>query len=160
MLQWEHDSPMSTSFALAVVLVATTSSAAVAQAIFDSPGRGYREQRDRPREIRVPTDLTSFTRTPATDLSFRISIPAKDAAGTLKLEAVAQYTAADAGAEAKIRRAFTDAGIPFLITESVAAVVNVDPSRAQEAKTLLQKVAAEGHWSVIVTAADASNGPR
>jgi hypothetical protein len=160
MLQWAHNMPMSKSFALVVAFVATTSGAAFAQAIFDSPGRGYREQRDRPKQIRVPTDLAPLGTIPATDVSFHISMPAKDAAAALKLEAVAQYAAADEGAAAKIRRAFTEAGIPFIITESVASVVNVDPSRAKEAKTLLQNVAAEGHWSVLVTAAEASNGLR
>jgi hypothetical protein len=71
-----------------------------------------------------------------------------------RLETVALFSSGVKGASEKIRRALTNAGIPYLV-EDGSPVVKVDPSRAAEAKTLLKKLATGGSWTLrTVTVAD------
>jgi hypothetical protein len=155
---------MSKSLALSVAFIVTASSAALAQAIFDSPGRGYRQQRDQsvPTELRAPgvggpqieriSPSHLFLKTH--DAAFRQLAEDLKNPGEPKLETIALFSSGKKGAAETIRRTLTNAGIPCLVTSS--SVVKVDPSRVAEAKTLLKKLAAEstGNLRTVTVAGD------
>jgi hypothetical protein len=152
---------MSKSLALSVAFIVTTSSAAFSQALFDSPGPGYRQQRGRltPPELRAPGVGGVLVEPRVSNLVWkriRNSFPKwePNATDALKLETVALFSSADKDAAEKIRRTLTNAGIPFLVDD--APVVKVDPSRAAEAKALLKKLATEGP-STLRTVTDAED---
>lgn len=68
---------------------------------------------------------------------------------TEREEPAAQFSPADAGAADAIRRALTKAEVSFSITDGDPATVRVPPSQTIEAKEVLRKLHAEGHWSVM-----------
>jgi hypothetical protein len=142
---------MSKFLALSVACIAATSSAAFAQAVFDSPGRGYREQRDRLAEpkSRISPEVTFLK---ARDAQF--SRLWEDLKNSDELESVALFFSDKQRTEERIHRELTNAGIPFLITEDTS-VVKVDAARVTEAKKLLRKLAAaEGRYNVRTVTMD------
>jgi membrane-associated protease RseP (regulator of RpoE activity) len=67
----------------------------------------------------------------------------------VKLEPVAQFSPIDVGAEEAIREALTEAGMAFSITkEGDMSSVCAQGWNMFTAKEVLQKVRAQGHWSV------------
>ena len=125
--------------ALSVAWFAATSSAAFAQAVFDSPGPGYREQRDRFTE---PRSRVSQEATIRMLHQAAVSRLREDLRNSEELESVAIFLTRVKETK-KVHRALTNAGIPFLITEGTS-VVKVKPAHVAEAKKVLRKLAAEG----------------
>ena len=130
--------------ALSVACIAATSSAAFAQAVFDSPGPGYREQRDRftKPKSRISPEVTFLGVRDAQFNRWREDLKNSD-----ELESVALFFSDKQRTKERVHRALTNAGIPFLITEDTS-VVKVDPARVAEAKKLLRKLAAESSYNL------------
>jgi hypothetical protein len=69
-------------------------------------------------------------------------------------ETAGLFSRADEGAADKIRQALTKEGIAFTIAEDDMPTVRVAPSASAQAKAVLQKVRAQGHWSVMTLPKD------
>jgi hypothetical protein len=131
-------SPLAVSLTFVAALLPVS---AMADVLIDSPGRGYREQLER-LEKRPPRDVGPiFSRLRAQWLQ------GYNATGD-KEEPIAHYSLSDRGASERIKRALTDAAIPYLLTEGAVPTVLVKPADRLKAKALLQELAEEGHWSV------------
>ena len=139
---WQHAEVnpafvMRSPFALSLaIVVALFPVAATSGPIFDSPGRGYREQFERVAPSRVPTDAV-----------LRVS-EFFGWTNREKEEPVAHYSLSDRGASDRIKRVLTEGGIPYLLSEDAVPTVLVKPPDRLKAKELLEKLPGEGHWSV------------
>ena len=127
------------SHALAVAFVVMGSGTGTALDVFDSPGRGYREQRDGNSHLLFPDNATNGRAAAATLMKIRLQWP-NHSADSEKLEAVAEFARTEAGAKEKISRAVVEAGIPFLLTDKTQTVVQVPPTRAVQARAVLRKL--------------------
>ena len=127
---------MHTSFAFSVAFLAATllTRTATADPVFDSPGRGYREQLRRLVPAREPRPVRFSLHNPTGG----------------KEVPVAYYTRSDQGASDRIRDVLSNAAISCSLKEGIAPTVFVKPTDRVKAKELLEQLPAEGHWSVIV----------
>ena len=131
-------SPLAVSLTFVAALLPVS---AMANGLIDSPGRGYREQREQ-LEKRPPRDAGPiFSKLRAQWLQDYNATGDKE-------EPIAHYSLSDRGASDRIKRVLTDASIPYLLTDDTVPTVLVNPSDRLKAKALLQKLAEEGHWSV------------